>query len=125
MGRAAIAKISTPRLFGIVARRRLFAYLDENRGRPLICVDGPPGAGKTTLVASYLEARRVPTLWYQVEPGDADPANLFHYLTLAAEAFPEAEASALPKLVAEHLSDLPSFARPFFRQLFARLPAVW
>jgi LuxR family maltose regulon positive regulatory protein len=123
MGRAAIAKISTPRLFGIVARRRLFAYLDENRGRPLICVDGPPGAGKTTLVASYLEARRVPTLWYQVEPGDADPANLFHYLTLAAEAFPEAEASALPKLVAEHLSDLPSFARPFFRQLFARLPA--
>ncbi len=123
MGRAAIAKISTPRLFGIVARRRLFVCLDENRGRPLICVDGPPGAGKTTLVASYLEARRVPTLWYQVEPGDADPANLFHYLTLAAEAFPEAEVSALPKLVAEHLSDLPGFARPFFRQLFARLPA--
>jgi LuxR family maltose regulon positive regulatory protein len=44
-------------------------------------------------------------------------------VTLAAEAFPEAEASALPRLVPEHLPDLPGFARTFFRYLFARLPA--
>ncbi|HXX10647.1 MAG TPA: BTAD domain-containing putative transcriptional regulator [Burkholderiales bacterium] len=119
----AIAKISTPRLFGVVARERLFAQLDANRGRPLLWVDGPPGAGKTTLVASYLGARCIPTLWYQVESNDSDPANLFHYLTLAAQAFPGADTPALPRLVPEHLSDLAAFARTFFRQLFARLPS--
>jgi ATP/maltotriose-dependent transcriptional regulator MalT/DNA-binding SARP family transcriptional activator len=119
----AIAKISRPRLFGVVARQRLFALLDENRGRPLLWVDGPPGGGKTTFVASYLEARRIPTLWYQVEPGDADPANLFHYLTLAAGAFPDTAPFVLPRLMPEHLGDLAAFARTFFRQLFMRLPA--
>ena len=121
--RASIAKISAPRLFGVVARERLFARLDENRGRPLIWIEGPPGAGKTALAASYLEARGIPTLWYQMDPGDADPANLFHYLAIAAAALLDAEALALPRLVPEHLSDLPAFARTFFRELFVRLPA--
>ena len=120
--RASIAKISTPRLFGVVARERLFARLDENRGRPLIWIEGPPGAGKTTLLASYLEVRGIPTLWYQVDPGDADPASLFHYLAVAAAALLDAEALALPRFAAEHLSDLPAFARIFFRELFVHLP---
>ncbi len=117
-----VAKISTPRLFGVVARPRVFACLDENRGRPLVWFDSPPGAGKTSVLASYLEVRGIPTLWYQVDPGDADPANVFHYLTLAEQAFRSPGATALPRLMTEHLSDLPSFARKFFRQLFSRLP---
>src|SRR6476661_8730428 len=117
--RTTIAKISMPRLFGVVARERLFFRLDQNRGRPLIWIDGPPGAGKTTLMASYVDSRRIPALWYLIEPSDTDPANLFYYLTLAAESFPTSEPGMLPRLVAEHLSDLPGFARRYFRQLFA------
>ena len=32
-------------------------------------------AGKTTLVATYLEARAIPSLWLQLDAGDADPAT--------------------------------------------------
>ncbi len=117
-----LAKISRPRLFGVVPRARLFALLDENRGRPLIWISSPPGAGKTALTASYLEDRAVPSIWYQIEAGDADPASLFHYLALAAGAFDAVDSASLPRFVPEHLTDLPGFARLFFRALFAQLP---
>lgn len=45
---------------------------------------GPPGAGKTTLAASYLDSQKRPLLWYQLDEGDADAATFFHYLGLAA-----------------------------------------
>lgn len=121
--RSSLAKISAPRLFGIVARERLFARLDENRGRPLIWIEGPPGAGKTTLAASYLEARGMPALWYQLDAGDVDPASFFHYLAIAVSAVPRNESASLPRLVAEHLTDVHGFARGFLRELFACLPS--
>lgn len=121
--RTSIAKISTPRLFGAVPRERLFARLDANQGRPLIWVEGPPGAGKTTLVATYLDTRRTPTLWYQVDAGDADPANLFNYFSLALTTYCAKDVPSLPTLVAEHLTDVSGFGRMFFRELFSLLPA--
>src|SRR5512141_1765503 len=79
-----LAKFSRPRLFAVQKRERLFALLDEARAHPLIWIAGPPGAGKSTLVASYVEARKLPGIWFQADSGDGDPATFFHYLGVAA-----------------------------------------
>ena len=120
---AALAKLTRPRLFGAVPRTRLFTQLDEARQRPAVCVVGPPGAGKTTLVTSYLDSRGLPGIWYQVDAGDADIATFFYYLGQAAAPYSRKEQHALPVLTPEYLQDVPGFTRRFFRELFARLPA--
>src|SRR5947208_13677661 len=91
-----LAKLTRPRLFDALARPRLFALLDEARARPIVWICAPPGAGKTTLVASYIEARRLPCLWFQVDVADADPATFVHYARLAAGQLAGAAADALP-----------------------------
>jgi LuxR family transcriptional regulator, maltose regulon positive regulatory protein len=106
-----------------VARERLFALLDEAREhKPAICVVGPPGAGKTTLVASWLDARSLKGIWYQVDPGDADLATFFYYLGEAARPFTRKGRRPLPRLTPEYLHDIEGFSRRFFRGLFTRLP---
>ncbi|MCW5620558.1 MAG: hypothetical protein KIS79_05580, partial [Burkholderiales bacterium] len=118
-----LAKLTRPRLARAVPRERLFALLDRARGEGQgICVVGPPGAGKTTLVASYLDVRSIKGIWYQVDPGDADVATFFYYLGLAAVPFSRRRQRPLPALTPEYLRDVPGFSRRFFRELFARLP---
>src|SRR5882672_8896243 len=118
-----LAKLTRPRLHKAVARERLFAKLDEAREhRPAICVVGPPGAGKTTLVASWLDARGIKGIWYQVDPGDADLATFFYYLGEAAKTFTRKGQRPLPALTPEYLQDIGGFSRRFFRELFSRLP---
>ncbi|MFN0315954.1 MAG: BTAD domain-containing putative transcriptional regulator [Burkholderiales bacterium] len=117
-----LAKLTRPRLHGTVPRTRLFAELDVARKRPVTWISAPPGSGKTTLVASYLEARESGGVWYQVDSGDGDPATFFYYLGLAIQKVAPREKKPLPLLTAEFLSDIPAFARRYFREFYARLP---
>lgn len=121
-----LAKLSQPRLSAPLLRERLFGVLETLRERPVVAVVGPPGAGKTTLVASYLGARCIPGIWYQVDEGDADAAAFFYYLRLALQNAASDSGPDLQLLTPEYLKDLPGFSRRFFRQFYARLaqPAV-
>ena len=113
---ASFAKITRPRYAELVPRERLFRLLDEGRRHPIIWVNAPPGAGKTALVSSYLAARRLKHLWYQLDRGDGDLPTFFHYLGLAAPPNDE----SLPHLTPEYAADVHVFSRRYFEALGAR-----
>lgn len=114
-------KISRPTLSDVVARSRLFQLLDSRMAKPVTWVSAPGGSGKSTLVASYLDARRSRCLWYQCDEGDGDLATFFHYLGLAAKQAAPAYSPDLPLLTPEYLCGIPEFTRTYFEALFARL----
>jgi ATP/maltotriose-dependent transcriptional regulator MalT len=97
----------------VLLRHRLFRLLDETLASSNAWIAGMAGAGKTTLVASYLDARSVQAAWIEVESDDRDPGAFCQTLReafgLLADqvSFAEAGASA----------DLGSFARRFVRDL--------
>src|SRR5262245_89381 len=96
---ALLGKLTRPRPVGALARERLFRALDRARRHPAVWIAGPPGAGKTTLVSTYVETRRAPGLWYRIQADDADPATFFHYFGLAVEATARgSRKAALPRL---------------------------
>jgi ATP/maltotriose-dependent transcriptional regulator MalT/DNA-binding SARP family transcriptional activator len=122
-----LAKLSPPRLYQPVPRERLFRLLDRREQHPLVWVSGPPGAGKSTLVASYLERREIGSAWIQLDAGDKDPATLFFYLReLAGRTNPE-QTAALPVFTADYAADVAGFARRYFRKWFDVMgdAAVW
>lgn len=119
---SAIAKLSVPILSGIVPRERLFRLLDHGRKQPILWVSGPAGSGKTTLIASYLENRKLPCLWYRMDERDSDIATFFHYLGMGAKWAARGKGKALPHFTPEHNHGLPEFTHQFFEFFFSRLP---
>ncbi len=118
---ASVAKITCPKITGIIPRRRLFSLMDTGRNYPVIWITGPPGSGKTTLIASYLDARKLPCLWYQVDEGDADIATFFYYMGIAAKKAVPGKRKPLPLLTPEYLQSISIFTRRYFEELYSRL----
>lgn len=116
------AKTTRPEIGNIVGREALFARLDGTAGRTVAWISGPAGAGKSTLAASYVEARGYQSAWYQIDPDDDDIATFFHYLRHAARRIVDARTE-LPPFGALRAENIASYSRTFFRQMFGSVRA--
>jgi LuxR family maltose regulon positive regulatory protein len=121
VGHVSIAKITRPKITGIFPRKRLFRLLDTFRKYPVIWITGPAGSGKTTLVSSYLDANKIPCLWYQVDEGDSDIATFFSYMGVAAKQAAPRRRMPLPLLTPEYLQGISTFTLRYFENLFSRV----
>ena len=120
-GKASITKITRPNIKGIISRQRLFRKLHGEHGHSIIWITGPPGSGKTTLVASYLETRKLPCLWYRLDEADADVSTFFYYMGIAAKTAAPRCRKPMPLLTPEYAFGIPIFAKRYFEELFIRL----
>ena len=113
------AKLARPRLYDALPRKRLFAHIDALRTtHGVLWIASPPGAGKTTLAASYLASVNATDIWCQIDQGDTDPSTLFFFLSEAIR-----DAGPLPLgLPPEVPGDAARIQRMFFRNFYARLP---
>jgi ATP/maltotriose-dependent transcriptional regulator MalT/DNA-binding SARP family transcriptional activator len=116
-----IAKLTRPRLANVVERKRLLARLNSVGEKKIVWISAPAGSGKTTLVTQWLDSRKLPSIWYQVDEGDADIATFFSYMGIAAKQAAPRYRTPLPLLTPEYRPGLPTFTKRFFEALFSRL----
>ncbi len=116
-----LAKVHRPNLPDVVSRERLFNRLDEGRRCSIVWISGPPGSGKTTLAADYVDTWAHDCLWYQADGSDGDVATFFYYMAEAAAGREGGQRAPLPAFMPRYLNDLPAFTHRYFRQLFASL----
>ena len=121
---AAVAKLAPPRLGRVFARERLFAELDDGAEYPALWLGAAPGAGKSTLISSWLQKGPRRAMWLQVDAGDADPATFVQSLdALFARA---ADTSfEQPAFRADDLDDLAGWLRRRVRLYLAHLAPPW
>lgn len=117
-----IAKITRPGISGAFPRTRLFRLLDSYFKFPAVWISASAGSGKTTLAASYLTKKRLPSIWYQLDRGDGDIASFFYYMSRAVEKAAPSK-TALPLLTPEYLKGIDVFTSRYFENLYNRLKA--
>lgn len=117
-----LAKITPPRLAGVVPRKRLCERIERADGR-IVWLSGLAGTGKTTLAAEYVAYKEAPCLWYQLDSGDSEQAAFFQYMRLALKRVRPRVRHLPPLFTPECAGSMELFTRRYFEKLFSLLCA--
>jgi ATP/maltotriose-dependent transcriptional regulator MalT/DNA-binding SARP family transcriptional activator len=119
-----LAKITLPVTRNVISRDRLFKIIDSETDRPIIWLSSPAGSGKTSLISSYINSRKLKCLWYQIDEGDSDIAAFFYYMGLAVKKVNTRKRKPMPLLTPEYLGSVATFTRRYFEELYNRIAAT-
>lgn len=96
MSRIVLTKLLPPKISGeLIDRPRLLELFSNNPGVKLVAFVAPAGYGKTIAALQYVNALPCPSVWYQLNAYDNDPAVFIqslimgirrHYTAFGAEA---------------------------------------
>ena len=112
-----LLKITRPGTVGIFHRERLLDRLEEGLQKQLIWISSPGGSGKTSLMADFIEQKKLSCLWYRVDERDNDIASFFLYLGMAIRSVADGSVN-LPAFSPHHMPGLSTFAKHYFENLF-------
>jgi LuxR family maltose regulon positive regulatory protein len=112
-------KLYRPRIPGeLVPRPRLLERLNRSLDRKLTLVSAPAGFGKTTLLATCLEACDRPAAWLQLDEQDSDLVVFLSYLLAAIQTlFADVGEQTQALLQAPSLPPLPILAATLLNEL--------
>jgi len=80
------SKLQPPDLSAnLIRRNRLIERFHNNLALSATFVCAGPGWGKTTIAAEFLNSSAIPSVWYGLDPSDADIAVFFRYLVRAIQ----------------------------------------
>jgi DNA-binding SARP family transcriptional activator len=111
-----------PLLQPVYPRERLYARLDRSLERQLVWITAPGGAGKSTLVAHYLELRDLPAIWCRVDSSGTAGATLFHNFTHVVESIAPSLAPSSALLNTPEVSAPGTRIKGWFRAFFTNCP---
>ena len=116
-----IPKISRPPIANGYYCTELHDLLDELHSKQLIVISGPSGIGKSTLVATYIESRNIPTIWCQVDKGENNPENFFYCFDIALHKASPNKNFTLPHLKRKDSNRIAEFTKEYFQEFYRHL----
>jgi DNA-binding SARP family transcriptional activator len=72
-------------------------------------------------VSSYLDAEKLPCIWYRMDEGDGDISSFYYYMGLAVRKAAPRKKKPMPLLTPEYMLGIPVFTRRYFEELYERI----
>ncbi len=102
-----------------IRRQRLFELLDDVVTAPLTVVVAPAGAGKSLLLAGWIEDSAIATSWLSLDEGDRDGTQLWTGLITALEVLAPDCGKEAVRMLRRHAA-LPDVVEQLLDQLLGR-----